>query len=82
MEEFVAWGDWSKEGAEHDARKVKALDAESAAQEYVSENFANLDYPDEQDVTVRDSKGVETQWVVNVHSEPVFIAHERRTAKR
>ncbi len=82
MNKYTAWGSWMPEGEEYNGRPVEAYTSQDAAEEYVRLNFANLDYPEEKEVTVRDEFGNEFQYTVRVHAEPVFVAEVRRTAKR
>ena len=84
MDEFEVWDGWDKEddqgpGNNH---RLTALDAEGAAEEFVRLQFANLDYPEEQQVTVRARDGTETQWLVWMSQEPVFHAESKQAAER
>jgi hypothetical protein len=71
---FTVW----IEGYEHesDAWEHCALDAQAAAEEYVEENYGDLDYPDTTKVTVVDlESGERSRWKVVVEMTPSFDAH-------
>lgn len=75
MKEFKVW----TEGYEESPDTVFAWSPTQAAEEYVSGNHANLDYTECIDVLVRDPDGgAVTEWTVEVESEPVFRASEKK----
>lgn len=57
---------------------VETWAPEYAAEKWVEDNHADLDYADEIDVKVKDEKGVVTVWTVTVEQRPTFHATEKK----
>lgn len=63
--------------------RVRAYDAEEAAEKWADFVFATSDYPSEFDsVEVQDQDGNVTKWRVVVETIPSFSAHEREEDAR
>ena len=77
MNEYKCWVE--DEWAEEDAHTVFAWRPEDAAQEFGKYQHAHNDYPDEQDINVKDDKGVVTKWVVIAEPDIHFYTRERKT---
>ncbi len=73
---------WDPDNAdEEDADEVESFEPAYAAEEWVEDNYSDLDYPDEIDVKVKDDKGVVTEWTVTVEQRPHFSAVEKKKEK-
>lgn len=71
---FKVWcEDNSDEG---DGSDVESFEPSYAAEKWVEDNYADLDYPGEIDVCVKDSEGKVTKWTVTVEQRPHFSATE------
>lgn len=72
---FKVWCEDNSDESEADT--VESFEAQYAAEKWVEDRHADLDYPDEIDVKVKDPKGVITEWTVTVESRPHFSAVEK-----
>lgn len=59
-----------------DPHTVQGIDEKHAVEQFVQNNFSNLDYPTEQEVYVIHEDGTICGWAVEVESCPQF--HGRR----
>ena len=72
MAEFRCWEAENYE--EEDARIIQASEAEWAAERFMREEWANLDYLDPFLVHVRDEQGALTSWEVWAQPDVTFNA--------
>lgn len=71
----VTYGDGEDRERLLERPRIDRRSAATAAEQYVEDNFGNLDYPKEENVLVRDcTTGEISAWRVTVESEPVFTA--------
>jgi len=56
------------------AKPIDEYSEQDAAELFVDLNHADLDYPAEREVFVRDPDGHVTEWVVTVEAVPLFHA--------
>jgi hypothetical protein len=76
MEIFKAWS--PDRCDEDEAQGVNAHDARDAAEKLVERNHANWDYCIEAEVSVRDPRGVKTEWIIEVRQVAEFYATPKR----
>lgn len=70
---------WDPDGGdETDADEVESVAPEYAAEQWVEDNYSDLEYPDEIDVCVKDPDGKLTTWTVTVEQRPHFSATEKK----
>ena len=75
LPEFKVWIDgWN---GKDDPHTVFARDAKRAAEDFVEQNHAYLDYTTEQEVAVIAPDGTQTSWTVTVESVPHFSARRK-----
>ena len=79
MTEFKVWADsWNDRESAH---AVFAASAKRAAELFVEGNFASMDYPKEQEVSVLGPDGRQTEWVVEITASPCFTAAPAKAAR-
>jgi hypothetical protein len=70
---------WDPDSAEEaDADEVESFEPAYAAEQWVEDNWTDLEYPDEIDVCVKDPDGKVTNWTVTVEQRPHFSAAEKK----
>ncbi len=67
---------------EEDADEVESFEPAYAAEQWVEDNWTDLEYPDEIDVKVKDEKGAVTEWTVTVEQRPHFTAAEKKKGEQ
>ena len=63
---------------EDEAETFEAFRPEYAAENWVEQEWANLDYPSECEVWVKAPDGTKTKWTVTVEQRPHFSAREAK----
>ena len=71
---FLIWlPSWGE--TEEYAREVKDWDAEKAAEDFVEKHWADSDYPDEEEVCVKDESGAVLTYIVMAEPTVKFKAY-------